>query len=110
MVASDNDPDATASARAHADLNGIGLQVVRGDGPYPFAPGSFDLVLANLTAPLLVAHARGLAALRAPKGALVLSGLLATDLDEVQTAYSTLGEPRVRHDGEWAALVYEETE
>jgi ribosomal protein L11 methyltransferase len=110
VVASDNDPDATASARAHAELNGIGLQVVRGDGPNPFVSGAFDLVLANLTTPLLVAHARGLAALCAPKGALVFSGLLATDLDEVQAAYSDLGKPRVRRDGEWAAFVYEATE
>jgi ribosomal protein L11 methyltransferase len=108
VVASDNDPEATASARAHAQLNGIGLQVVRGDGPHPFAPVSFDLVLANLTTPLLVAHARGLAALRAPKGAVVLSGLLATDLGEIETAFAALGRPRVRHDGEWAALIYEE--
>jgi ribosomal protein L11 methyltransferase len=106
VVASDNDPEATASARAHAELNGIGLQVVRGDGPYPFAPASFDLVLANLTTPLLVAHARGLAALRNSKGAVVLSGLLATDLGEVEAAFSVLGKPRVRRDGEWAALVY----
>jgi ribosomal protein L11 methyltransferase len=108
VVASDNDPEATASARAHAQLNGIGLQVVRGDGPYPFVPASFDLVLANLTTPLLVAHAQGLAALCGPKGAVVLSGLLATDLGEVESAFSVLGKPRVRRDGEWAALVYED--
>jgi ribosomal protein L11 methyltransferase len=108
VVASDNDPDATTSARAHARLNGVALLVVRADGPRPFVPGAFDLVLANLTTPLLVAHARGLAALRAPTGALVLSGLLETDIGEVEAAYAGLGSPRVRHDGEWAALVYGE--
>jgi ribosomal protein L11 methyltransferase len=80
---------------------------VRCDGAGPFPPASFDLVLANLTAPLLVAHAPGLARLRTPRGTLVLSGLLETDLGDVQAAYADLGPPEVCRDGEWAALVYE---
>ena len=106
VVASDVDPEATASARTHARLNGVELRVVRGDGARPFEPGAFDLVLANLTAPLLVAQARDLAALRAPGGGLVLSGLLETDLEEVGAAYASCGRPETRHDGEWAALLY----
>jgi ribosomal protein L11 methyltransferase len=107
VVASDTDPEATASARTHARLNGVDLCIVRGDAARPFLPGAFDLVLANLTAPLLVAHARGLAALRASGGGLVLSGLLDTDVDEVGAAYAACGPPETRHDGEWVALVYE---
>ncbi len=107
VVASDTDPEATASAVAHARLNGARLHVVRGDGVRPFRPGSFDLILANLTAPLLVVHALGLGGLRAPQGALVLSGLLETDVGDVQAAYRELGTPAVCRDGEWAALVYD---
>jgi ribosomal protein L11 methyltransferase len=106
VVASDTDPEATSSARAHADLNGVRLHLVRGDGPRPFKTGAFDLVVANLTSPLLVAHARGIAALRAPTGALVLSGLLGTDLPDVEAPFAAVGKPEVRRDGEWAALVY----
>jgi ribosomal protein L11 methyltransferase len=106
VVATDNDPEATAAARAHACLNGVELRLVRGDGPRPFVPEAFDLVLANLTAPLLVAHAHGLAQLRSPGGTLVLSGLLEADIAEVQVAYAGSGAPEVRRDGEWAALVY----
>ena len=105
-VASDNDPDATASARRHAVLNAASLHVVRGDGAAPFLPGAFDLVVSNLTAPLLVAQAEPLIALRRPGGALVLSGLLEEDLGKVQAAYRACGDPEVRREGEWAALVY----
>jgi ribosomal protein L11 methyltransferase len=108
VVASDIDPEAIDSARTHASLNGVDLCVVRGDGARPFAPGAFDLVLANLTAPLLLAQARDLAALRAPGGGLVLSGLLETDLREVGAAYAFCGTPETRRDGEWAALLYGE--
>jgi ribosomal protein L11 methyltransferase len=107
VVASDTDPEATASARAHARLNRVDLSVVRGDGARPFLPGTFDLVLANLTAPLLVAHARGLAALRTPGAGLVLSGLLDTDVEEVGAAFADCGHPETRRDGEWVALAYE---
>jgi ribosomal protein L11 methyltransferase len=108
VVASDNDPEATASARHHADLNRARLQVVRGDGARPFRPGSFDLVVANLTAPLLATHAEALAGLRGPGGRLVLSGLLEGDIQATLTAFRDCGDPRVRRQGEWVALVYGE--
>ncbi len=106
VVATDTDPEAAASAVHHAVLNGAPLRVVRGDGAEPFRPRAFDVVLANLTPPLLVAHAAPIAALRGPSGALVLSGLLDSDLPAVQGAYVACGSPEVRQDGEWAALVY----
>ncbi|MCG6924321.1 MAG: 50S ribosomal protein L11 methyltransferase [Acidobacteria bacterium] len=105
-VATDIDPDATASAIHHATLNRAPLRVVRGDGAGPFCPGAFDVVLANLTAPLLVTHATSIAGLRRRGGALVLSGLLDSDRPEVQAAYGACGPFDVRLDGEWAALVY----
>ena len=106
VVASDTDPEATASAVHHAALNSVPLRVVRGSGAEPFRPGAFDVVVANLSAPLLRAHAAPIAGLRNPEGALVLAGLLDADLPDVQTAYAPCGEPEVRLDGEWAALVY----
>ena len=106
VVASDLDPEATASARAHARLNGETVHVVRGDGASPFGRGLFDTVVANLTAPLLVSQA-SVVGLLAPGGSLILSGLLEADVVEVEAAYATLGTPTERQDGEWVALVYE---
>jgi ribosomal protein L11 methyltransferase len=106
VVASDVDPEAVAASANHARLNGVRLSVVRADGATAFRAGSFDLVLANLTAPLLAARAGEIQGLLRPSGALVLSGLLLEDLPVVRSAYSRLDDPRERRDGEWAALVY----
>jgi ribosomal protein L11 methyltransferase len=107
VVASDTDPEATASSRAHALLNGAEVRVVRGDGGRPFRARAFDLVLANLTASLLLERRDEIRALLAPGAALVLSGILAEDTREVRSAFAGCGAPSERLDGEWAALVYD---
>ncbi len=80
---------------------------MRADGGRGFLPGSFDLVLANLMALLLVDRAAEIRSLLAPAGALVLSGLLVEDVPYVRDAFAACGTPAVHVDGEWAALVYE---
>jgi ribosomal protein L11 methyltransferase len=107
VVASDIDPEATAASRHHAALNGERLQVVRADGASGFRPGAFDLVLANLMALLLVDRAESIRALVAPRGALVLSGLLLDDVAPVREAFAASGRPSEHRLGEWAALVFE---
>jgi len=107
LVASDIDPEATSASRLHARLNGARLHVVRADGGTAFRPGSFDLVLANLMALLLVDRALEIRALLAPGGALVVSGLLLDDVPAVRDAYAACGTPRERTQGEWAALVFD---
>ena len=107
VVASDVDPEATASSRLHARLNATRLHVVQADGGRPFRPGGFDLVLANLMALFLIDRAHEVQALVAPGGALVLSGLLRDDVPPVREAYAASGRPREHMLGEWAALVFE---
>jgi ribosomal protein L11 methylase PrmA len=107
VVASDIDPDATASSRVHAGLNGTRLPIVRADGGRGFRSGSFDLVLANLMALLLVDRSPEIRSLLAPGGSLVLSGLLVADVELVHEAFAACGTPLQLRDGEWAALVYE---
>ena len=81
--------------------------MLRADGGRGLRAGSFDLVLANLMALLLVDRAAEIRALLAPGGALVLSGLLVDDLPFVREAFAACGSPVERLDGEWGALVYE---
>jgi ribosomal protein L11 methyltransferase len=106
VVASDLDPEAVAASAAHARLNHARIGVVRADGGRGLRPASFDLVLANLMALLLVDRAAEIRSLLAPGGALVLSGLLVEDVPFVRQAFAPCGTPRERRDGEWAALVY----
>lgn len=107
VIASDIDSEATAASRAHATLNGSRLRIVRADGGRGFEPASFDLVLANLMALLLVDRSAEIRALLAAGGGLVLSGLLQGDVDLVHGAFAACGTPLELRDGEWAALVYE---
>jgi ribosomal protein L11 methyltransferase len=104
-LAVDNDPECTAAARSHAKLNATPIRVVRGDGAAAFRPAAFDVVVANITAPLLAARCEEIGSKLAPSGALVLSGLLAEDVPAIRSAYGRLGPSRVLADGEWAALV-----
>jgi ribosomal protein L11 methyltransferase len=102
-VAVDLDPEATASCARHARLNAVTLRVVQADVGRGFRAGAFDLVLANLMAPLLIERADELRALCAPGAPLILSGLLADDVEAVSAAYA-FGAIEHRLDGEWAAL------
>ena len=104
-MAADIDPDAIGSARLHARLNAVDLAVVRADGGAAFRARAFDLVIANLSAPLLQQRAGEITALAGPEGALVLSGLLAEDVADIAAAYAPLGPIETRLDGEWACLI-----
>jgi len=107
-VALDLDPEAIESARVHAGLNRVPVRILRGDGGRALRPGRFDVVLANLTTPLLLERAHELAALRAPRGLLLLSGVLVEDLPELRDAYRSLGAWEERVDGGWAAALVRE--
>lgn len=107
VVASDVDPEAVASSRAHSRLNGARVGIVRADGAAPFRAAGFDVVVANLTAPLLLERAAEIQRLVAPGGTLALSGLLVDDLPAVEAAYGAGRSLGRRIDGEWAALVGE---
>lgn len=105
VTAIDIDPEAVDSAGLHAALNGVEIHLIRGDGGRPLASGRFDLVLANLTAPLLLERRDEIAALGARGGSVILAGFLREDAPAIGAAYAALGASEARTDGEWAALV-----
>jgi len=107
VTAIDIDPEAVESARLHARMNAVDLHVVRGDGGRPLARGRFDVVLANLTAPLLLERRDEILALFGPSSSLVLAGFLREDADGIAAAYAGLGAATRSVDGEWAAVVFE---
>jgi ribosomal protein L11 methyltransferase len=94
-VAIDIDHDALQSASENIDLNGeqahIGLEAV----DLAVAPSQldrvFDLVLANLTAAVIVRYAGALAEMTAAAGRLIVSGIQPHEFEEVASALGRHG-------------------
>jgi ribosomal protein L11 methyltransferase len=101
------DADALPAAQDHAALNDVAIHFVRGDGARAVRSGAFDLVIANIAAPLLIERATELCAACRPGGDLVLAGILGVDASGVVAAFAAMAEGAidVRTEGEWAALV-----
>ncbi len=110
VVAADSDADAIASARDNLALNGataaIRLEAADFAEPPAMPAPPFDLVVGNLTGAFLVRHAASLAALAAPGGSLILSGILADEESDVARAFLAAGRTvATRLDEEqWLAL------
>ena len=83
-VGVDLDEQALAAARANSAVNAV---AARYTGPAGLAPGVFDIVVANILSNPLKLLAPALLARVAPGGALVLSGVLERQADEVIAAY-----------------------
>jgi ribosomal protein L11 methyltransferase len=104
----DHDPLALAATAENARANGVRIDTRRHDllrdGPAPGAP----VVLANLLGPLLRRVAADGFEGAGPR-ALVASGLLTTEADDIAAAFAARGlsERARRTDGEWAALLLE---
>lgn len=104
-VALDFDAEATAATARNARRNDLSPLVVQGE--IAAISGIFDLVLANLTLPLLLAEAGELARRVAPPGALVCAGLLTQDRDTLLAKLRDVGFHSFTDsgEGEWHAVV-----
>jgi ribosomal protein L11 methyltransferase len=116
-VASDIDPVSIEVTEENAAINGVKLGRARGqlelavaegmDHPRLKARGPYDLVIANILAPPLVAMAPSVSKAIAAGGRLILAGLLEGQAESVAAAYRRHGlmlAGRVDH-GEWPTLI-----
>jgi ribosomal protein L11 methyltransferase len=103
VVAVDVDPAAIEATAANAGANGVTVEVVRDD--VVGVTGSFDVVAANLGAPLVLDLAGVLADRTAAAGALVLSGLLDERAADVAGAYPGWTVAATATGAGWTALV-----
>ncbi len=105
IEACDTDADAIQIAKENARLNGVREQITFRVGTVDEQTLSAGLVYANLTAPVIVDLLPSL--LGATCGHLVLSGILDSQIDLVQSRLLELGAPtpEIDQDGEWVALV-----
>jgi ribosomal protein L11 methyltransferase len=103
VVALDIDVALLPLARANLDANGARDVLLLGGGVAALR-ARFDLVVANLLADTLVAGARELAAAVAPRGRLVVSGVLDVQAAAVATAFTELRVTATRAAGPWRTL------
>lgn len=102
------DEAALSVSRENARVNGVSENVSFVKS-LDEAPGTFDLVVANILCAVLVDFADALVAHLAPRGCLVLCGLVATDVPIVIASYAPrlrARRPEIYERGEWRALVW----
>lgn len=88
----DNDPDAAASCRRNAALNGVARQLTTHLGTLADAPeDTHDLVLANIYGDILLSDAVALSSRARPGAPMVLSGILHEQAFDVKNRYERLG-------------------
>lgn len=90
-VATDNDPDALRVARENAEVNGLLPKLRLSGSDVAFMKDRFPLVVANILAGPLEEMAPALSKRVSPGGHLVLSGILATQAEDVARAYEAAG-------------------
>jgi ribosomal protein L11 methyltransferase len=110
VIGFDNDPEAVRVSGENAALNGLAgrVEFATGDLVSGFQGQQWDIVLANILAGVLIQFARELAAAVAPGGALVLSGILASENARVREAFAAVApgwRMSWREMGEWSDVL-----
>lgn len=110
VLALDIDPVAIKAARVNVRANGLQHVVTlqrRTISPEDANEGGFDLVVANLYTKVILSIAPTLMAQLAPKGTLIISGIMADRVAEVEKCLEKEGCTLLRMDreGDWAVLV-----
>jgi ribosomal protein L11 methyltransferase len=96
---------AVEATAANAARNGVAGVVTADTRGLADVGGPFDVVLANLLAPIIVELAADLRRVTAPGGALVVSGILAERHDHVLAALAPMVVVDAATRGPWAALL-----
>jgi ribosomal protein L11 methyltransferase len=106
VEAVDYDVDAITNARENFELNdAVDAIALRQADLAVDSLAPADVVVGNLTGALLVAQAANITALVGAGGTLVVSGILAEEIDDVRTALSkTLTVVDERAENEWCAI------
>jgi ribosomal protein L11 methyltransferase len=108
VVAIDIDPQAVEVARENLTINGVSSAIdLRVGQPNDLANVQFEMIVANLTAEVIIDQLNSLDRCLAPGGTMILSGILNELGSDVERALGAHGfKVTERRDaGEWCALV-----
>ncbi|HHV43681.1 MAG TPA: 50S ribosomal protein L11 methyltransferase [Firmicutes bacterium] len=111
VVAVDNDPVAVAEARENLAHNGISeVQCIAMHGVFPQVPvGQADLLIMNILAEVIIAHARAIKEKVVPGGRFIAGGITRGKKEDVITAICNEGFKllQVGEREEWTGMVYQ---
>jgi ribosomal protein L11 methyltransferase len=103
-TAIDNEPQALTAAKRNATLNGL-QDSIRVGPPEMLETQTFDLIFANILAGPLIDLADTFAACQPDGGRIVLSGVLTSQVDDVEARYRSAYGRFSRHElTDWALL------
>jgi ribosomal protein L11 methyltransferase len=105
VAAIDVSPAAVEATRANAERNGVAATVNVSTTPLAAVTDEFDIVLANLLAPIVVDTAPALRRVTAPAGALIVSGVLEGSHGHVVEALAPMRVVETATREGWAALL-----
>lgn len=105
VVAVDLSPAAVEATRRNAERNGVTAVLDVDRTPVSELEGPFDIVLANILAPVLMELAPDLSRLTAPGGVLIVSGLLDGKYDHVVEALRPMRLVERQAGQGWVALL-----
>lgn len=107
VYAVDIDEVAVRSAKKNCALNEASDRIIVELGSADATTATFDLVLANINTPILLDLARDLCARVGVGGKLLLTGLLITDMIEIEAAFERhqLGVAERKTEDGWALLI-----
>lgn len=108
VLATEIDSDAVLTARKNAKQNKVLIDVIHVNETHLYSSQTFDLVVANILAPILIDMAADLTKACKEGGTIILSGILLHQAPQVIDAYLKLGARLVAQDSmdDWCALIF----
>lgn len=106
LYACDYDKESVAATKHNAQINGINCKIAQGNLTKGITQ-TFDIVVANITAKILLPNSADFYRVTDKKGHLILSGMLNFQVQSIVDAYSVYFDLQNRYDnGEWSALLF----
>jgi ribosomal protein L11 methyltransferase len=108
VKATEVDEDALITAEKNAVKNGVDIITLQVDEHHIYEQNTFDLVVANILAPVLIDMADNLCGCLKQGGYIILSGILAEQANAVINEFTNRNLKLIKHDlmDDWCALVF----